>query len=354
MPSVADACSHRLMLEGLQQVCVDVITGGLATAGLALGFLIVLRGTGVFNVAFGALFVAAGYAFAALYPALGMSTVLAAPLTAILAAAAMGLLDAGFNWVGGEERHGGGSRALVASIGLAIIVENACAWAFGTDVRLVSAAPVAAGHTVLPWAFALGMAGVAAAVYTFARSGSGSHAAGLVTLVATCGLAAAALHSGRPGVLPRGRMAVSITALACLLAVGLFARTARGTRWRAYLSSPAAARLLGYRASAYRLASAVVGGAVLGLISSAHVANSGVRPDESWRLLIGAAFVALLAGRVSPVLLVLSGVAYALASYLAVLAFSSAWRDAFAFAMLFALLILKSRRFDAETAPAEV
>ena len=92
----------------------------------------------------------------------------------------------------------------------------------------------------------------------------------------------------------------------------------------------------------------------MGLMSSAYVKNSGIRPDESWHLLIGAAFVALLAKHISGSFLVMAGIVYALASYLSVLMFSSAWKNVVTFGLLFVLLLLKSRLFDTESNLSEV
>lgn len=340
------------MFHGLQQLFIDVITNGLMGAGIALGFLLILRGTGVFNVAYGAVFIGAGYIFAALYVGVGWPFIIAAAVTSAAMAALVALMDRGFRVVGGMARHSAEERSLVASLGLALILENACGWAFGSDVKSVSKGMVSLGYVIHPAAMLFGMAMLAATVY-FAFRRSGKRTVLLGALLGMAVLGAVAVYNSPSGILPRGRLAVASVSLVCLLAVEGFMRSAPGARWRAYLSSPATARLRGYRSERYRLSCAMAGGVSIGLISSAYVENSGIRPDESWHLLIGAAFVALLANRISGSLLVLAGIVYALASYVAVLMFSSAWQNVVTCGLLFALLVVKSRRFDAESSLSE-
>lgn len=329
-----------LMLCGLQQICVDICTSGLIIAGIALCFVIILRGTGVFNVGYGALFVGAGYIYSVFY--LGMPPFVAALFASVVLALIFAILDYGFRKLGSTQHHSARDRSLVASVGLALIVEHVSSWIFGTDTVVVSAAPISTGYIVGKIVFLGSMSLVTLIIFFAFRRANRWLSIGGPALWAIFSVIAAFLTDG-VSFLPYGRLTGSLVAILCLLAVAVFAATRFGLRWKAYLTSPLTARSLGYPIERYRLGSAMAGGAMMSLQSAAHVINVGIRADESWRILIGASFVALLAQRFSVGLLVLSGITYALLSYLSVIFFSSAWTNVATFGLLFVLLAFKAQ-----------
>lgn len=340
------------MFSGIQQTVIDIITNGITTAAIALGFLLIFRGTGVFNVGYGALFIIAGYIFGGFFAIAGLPLEIAFAATAVLMAAIMALLDLGFRLIGGTGQHSVGDRTLIASIGLALIIEHACGLVFGTDVWSISTSQVALGYTVPPLVFLIGMSFLLFTTYSAFRTMARWMIFGVISLEAC--LIAIALWQNEMGILPKGRLIEALISLCCLLVFAIYSRSRHGLRWHAFLSSPATARLLGFNSKRYRLYCVLTAGAIMGLVSASRVMNAGVRPDESWRLLVGASFVALLAGRTAATLLAISGIIYVLVSYLAVMAFSSLWRDAISFSLLFLLLAFKFQTLDVETAPSEV
>jgi branched-subunit amino acid ABC-type transport system permease component len=339
------------MLVGIQQIIIDVITNGLTIAAMALAFILAFRAAGVFNAGYGALFVGAGYIFGGSYAVAGLPLALAFGVTAVISASAMGALDYFFRRIGGSSQHSPSDRSLIASVGVALIVEHACGLAFGSDVWSVSTFRVSQGFSVSRLAFFGGMSLLIIATYSALRRSAGRLSLGVVVLGIF--VTVIALSREENGVIPRGRLWEALLSLCCLIVIATNLRSRRGIRWYAFLSSPATARLLGFNWKWYRLCCVLAAGAVTGLVSAARVMNAGVRPDESWRVLIAASFVALLANRVSAVLLALAGITYAFVSYLAVLAFSSTWRDAISFSLLFILIATKSHNPDVETAPSE-
>lgn len=340
------------MLSGLQQIIIDVISTGLTIAALAMGFLLFLRSTGVFNVGYGVIVIGAGYVFGGLFATAGMPPALAFAGAAVAAALVSVLLAAGFRLIGGGEHHGAADRALITSVGIALVLEHVLALAFGTDVWSVSTSLVSRGYSVPPVAFLAGMFILMVATYAAFRKVDWRLVAG--TIILEVCLTVLALTRAQSGIMPRGRLLEALISLCCLASAAAYLRSRQGLRLHAFLSSPVTARLLGFNTKRYGLYCVMAAGVSSGLVSAARVMNVGVRPDESWRVLVAASFVALLADRVSAPLLAVVGIAYALASYLAVLAFSSTWRDAISFALLFLIIAFGPERQDAETAPSEV
>jgi branched-chain amino acid transport system permease protein len=122
----------------LQLLANGLVNGAMFALG-ALGFGLVYRSTGIFHVAYGAVFVVAGYALYTLSRAAHLALPYAVPLALLLTCLVGCLMEAAVYWP--FHRKGAGNGALmIASLGVYIVVENLVALVFGNEAKTVSSA----------------------------------------------------------------------------------------------------------------------------------------------------------------------------------------------------------------------
>ncbi|MCC7336419.1 MAG: branched-chain amino acid ABC transporter permease [Pirellulaceae bacterium] len=120
----------------LLQLLANGIVNGAMFALLAIGFGLVYRSLRVFHVAYGACFVLSAFVYYLLVTCGGWPWWLAG-LGSIATSAAIGtLMEAGFYWPFYRRRISS-EAVLVASLGLAIMLENVMALLFGNEVAAI-------------------------------------------------------------------------------------------------------------------------------------------------------------------------------------------------------------------------
>lgn len=115
------------------QLLANGIVNGAMFALLAIGFGLIYRSLRVFHVAYGGCFVVSAFVYWSLVTKVGLPWLAAGVATAAISAALGALLELGF--YGPFFRRGSSSEpALVASLGLAIMIENGMALIFGNEI----------------------------------------------------------------------------------------------------------------------------------------------------------------------------------------------------------------------------
>ena len=117
----------------LLQLLANGVVNGAMFALLAIGFGLVYRSLRVFHIAYGTCFVLSAFVYYLLVTRAGLPWWLAG-LGSIAVSAAMGaLLEVGFYWPF-YRRQTSSEAVLVASLGLAIMLENVMALLFGNEI----------------------------------------------------------------------------------------------------------------------------------------------------------------------------------------------------------------------------
>ncbi len=120
---------------------LQLLLNGLVNASLyamiAVGFGLVYRTTSIFHMAYGSLYIIAGYLFYIFYHYLAYKPLIAAILAITLTSIA-GLLMEKWVYLPFYKRKAGTGAVLIASLGLFIAIENIIALLFGNDVILLS------------------------------------------------------------------------------------------------------------------------------------------------------------------------------------------------------------------------
>lgn len=118
------------------QLLANGIVKGAMFALLAIGFGLIYRSLRVFHFAYGACYMVSAFVYWSMVTKFGLPW-FAAGLLTILCSAAMGaLLEYGFYWPFWR-RKSSSEAVLVASLGLAIIVENTMALIFGNQIVVI-------------------------------------------------------------------------------------------------------------------------------------------------------------------------------------------------------------------------
>src|SRR5215213_3317730 len=134
------------------QTIVDIGSATLIISGAALCFRVWSSTSRVFNAAFGALFVAAGYIQFIFAPR--MAWQFAACLTCVFSAALALAIDRAIHALRDDfDPDGSSERGLIATIGLALVIQYGLVWWFGADVLPIAQGRVMVGHEVQPWVF---------------------------------------------------------------------------------------------------------------------------------------------------------------------------------------------------------
>jgi branched-subunit amino acid ABC-type transport system permease component len=119
---------------------LQLTANGLANAALyamlAVGFGLMCRSFKVFHLAFGGLFVVSGYVFHSLAVSGGLSPWLSGALTILISAGLGWLLDIGVSRPFVRKPAGSGP-VLIASLGVLIVIQNAVAMIFGSELQSV-------------------------------------------------------------------------------------------------------------------------------------------------------------------------------------------------------------------------
>jgi branched-chain amino acid transport system permease protein len=120
----------------LAQLLANGLVTGSLYAVLAAGFGLVYRSTGVFHIAYGGAYVLAAFLFHSLVTLLGLPWAVAGATAAALSALAGWAMEAGF--YGPFHRRGTAPGAvMVASLGLAIVIENSLALLYGNEIHAI-------------------------------------------------------------------------------------------------------------------------------------------------------------------------------------------------------------------------
>ncbi len=118
------------------QLLANGIVNGAMYALLAVSFGLVYRGTRVFHVAFGGLFVLAAMLFHTLVTVAGLNWWLAGVGAVVLAGLAGWIVEDGFYRLF-FVRHSSAGAVMVASLGLAVVIENVLALIYGNEIRTI-------------------------------------------------------------------------------------------------------------------------------------------------------------------------------------------------------------------------
>ena len=118
----------------LAQLVLNGLVSGATYALLAVGFAIIYNCTRIFHIAHGAVFTFAGYALYVVAVQFGAGYWLAVPL-AIVSAALLGIAMEVAIYRPLRVMGGGGNSALIASLGMASLIQALLTIGFGTDTR---------------------------------------------------------------------------------------------------------------------------------------------------------------------------------------------------------------------------
>lgn len=144
-----------------------------------------------------------------------------------------------------------------------------------------------------------------------------------------------------------------VAALVLLLAARAMRRTRFGRNWQAVSDDPAAAALCGVDVTAVFRCAVIAGGVLAGLsgvLAALYYGNIGFGAGLVFGLKI--LFVTAVGGYQAPARAALGGVIFGIAESLWAGYFAIEWRDAWIFALLVALLVLRPERDEAGIAPS--
>ena len=336
----------------LAQYCVDILGNGLELSVIGLAFLFILKGTRVFNVAFGAIFILSGYIYSLFYLNLHLQFYGAATLSIILVVILIIGIDYFFKWIGGSSEIFASPRTFVASFGIAIIIENICSRLFGNNAIIVADQPNRVGLEIHPIIVSIIYLLFFLVVIFYFKNFLLNHK-WISTPLIFFSLLIIVISIKSPAIVPYMRIKIISIALICLLLAAIFFQTRLGKNMRLFMHSPYDAKLIGYPTEYYRLACVTIAGLLIGTQSILHIQDVAVRPDESFRFLVAGAFVAMLFRRISIMQLIISGIIFSTVSYLTVILFSSAWTDTLSYAMFFFLLLRRNPNIT-ETSDGEI
>ena len=135
----------------LVQLLANGVVNGAMFALLAIAFGLVYRGTGIFHVAFGGLFVLSALLFYSLVTLRQMNWWGAGILVIVFSGLVGWAVEGGFYRLFYKRRTGSGP-VMVASLGLAVVIENGLALAYGNEICTIQrglAKPVSFGSVRL-------------------------------------------------------------------------------------------------------------------------------------------------------------------------------------------------------------
>jgi branched-chain amino acid transport system permease protein len=271
----------------LLQLLVNGVVSGAIYSIIAVGFGLVYSTTGIFHVAHAGVYLIAGYAFVAASQ-IARTDLITAAVVALAAGTLAGVLMELLLYRPLRSRGAGLGQSFVASLGVFILMQNALAIPFGTDVKVVRRGPLPTFELLGATVTSLHLLVIVLAALSFiglhaflvgTKIGTGIRAladnAGLARLM---GIDAAKLYVAIFGV---GSLFASLAAILLSFDVGI--RPELGLTTLLYSAIPVIIGGVGY------LPGAIAGAFVLGLIQNLVVWQ--ISPD--WQNT--ATFVVLLA-----------------------------------------------------------
>lgn len=279
-------------MEVLLQVLVNSLIVGSIYAMSAAGFWLMYRISGFFNLSYGAVGAVGGYIFL-MVSEMGGSMAMAG-LSGVAGAGALAWLSDALIFRQQRKKKATGTVLLVASLGLAAMIESLLSIKFGTQFKQLDSLGAAPAHD---WA------GVFVTNTQLAMIG--------INIVIYAGLTAL-LHKTR-----FGRMV------------------------RAIADQSDVARILGIRTDIYIGLAFLLAGMVIGLDGILVGLDTGLQPTTGLYLLLKGVIAAVIGGLARLPGAFLGGFLLALVENTGVYVLASEWRDAIAFAVLLVFLLLR-------------
>lgn len=276
------------------QLVVNSLISGLVLAVMAVGFHLAFRTVKVFHLAHGAVFVLGAYTMVAVTDLLPGAFGWA--LALLLAMAVSGLAAWFMNrWVYRRLNAKGAGQeiSLVASMGLYLFLTEALAWGFGNQARAAD----------LPWTWTLDL--------------------GIL-------------------ILPTAQLLQTVFASAILIALLRQFRSERTLAFRAVMSQPTVASVMGINAGAVKARAMILSGVLAGLAGCLVVGDTGIHPHAGLAITLSAAVAVILGGARSFQGTILSALALALVQTLTEWFWGAQWKEGVTFAILIAVLLWKT------------
>lgn len=278
-------------LAALPQLLANGLVDGVLIASLSLGFGLLHSATRFFAFTFGASFAYAAYAYLVIGSYLGP---VGAGAAAVLAASALGVLLDRLVYARLRRRSAAPVVAMIASIGLYVVLQNLLSLAFGDA--------------------------------TCTLRGSGSPA--------TLEVVGARLSSVR--------VASAWIAVAALAAVGLLLQRSNfGQRLRAVADDPELAAATGLPRERTILGATVVGSGLAGLVGVLTGLDQGVVPTMGFHALLLAVVASIIGGLGTASAVVLGGLLLGILQQAVGWVLPTEWRDAVTFVALIVCLLAK-------------
>lgn len=120
----------------LAQLLANGLVNGALYAVLATGFGLVYRSTGVFHIAYGGAYVLSAFFFHSLVTLLALPWLLAGAIAVALSAVVSWTMEACF-YSPFYRRGSSAGAVMVASLGLAIVIENTLALVYGNEIHAI-------------------------------------------------------------------------------------------------------------------------------------------------------------------------------------------------------------------------